>query len=46
MTNHTHVLGTRAFSLLMAVLLAAGCAVPAAAAEPIDDHVTPTYDEA
>ena len=46
MTNHAHVLRTRAFSLLMALLLAAGYAVPAAAAEPIGDRVTPTYDEA
>lgn len=35
----------RTLALLMALLTAAGCAVPAAAA-PISDGVTPSYDEA
>ena len=50
MTRHVrtagHTLRTRMLSLTLAAALAAGCALPAAAAEPAGDGVTPTYDEA
>ncbi|WP_297872114.1 hypothetical protein [uncultured Oscillibacter sp.] len=50
MTQHVrtagHTLRTRMLSLTLAAALAAGCALPAAAAEPAGDGVTPTYDEA
>lgn len=46
MSQHTHLMGKRLLSLALAILLAAACSFPAAAAEPIGDGVTPTYDEA
>ena len=46
MKDHRHLTGKRLLSLALAVMLAAGCAVPAAAAEPIGDGVAPTFDEA
>ena len=46
MRQHTHLIGKRLLSSALAILLAAACIVPAAAAEPIGDGVTPTYDEA
>lgn len=46
MRQHTHLMGKRLLSSALAILLAAACIVPAAAAEPIGDGVTPTYDEA
>ncbi len=50
MTRHVrtagHNLRMRMLSLTLAAALAAGCIVPSAAAEPIGDGVTPTYDEA
>ena len=38
--------GPRALALCLAGALTASLALPAAAAEPIGDNVTPTYDEA
>lgn len=46
MRQHKHLMGKRLLSSALAILLAAACIVPAAAAEPIGDGVTPTYDEA
>ena len=46
MRDHRHLTGKRLLSLSLAVMLAAGCVMPAAAAEPIGDGVTPTFDEA
>ena len=46
MRDHRHLTAKRLLSLTLAVMLAAGCAIPAAAAEPIGDGVTPTFDEA
>ena len=46
MSQHTHLMGKRLLSLALTILLAAACSFPAAAAEPIGDGVTPTYDEA
>lgn len=41
-----HTWKTRVSALAMASLLAAGCTLPTAAAEPVSNGVTPTYDEA
>ena len=46
MREHRHLTGKRVLSLTLAVILAAACAMPAAAAEPIGDGVVPTFDEA
>lgn len=46
MKKHAHLMGKRLLTAALAGLLAAGCAIPAAAGEPIGNGVTPTYDEA
>lgn len=46
MKKHAHLMGKRLLAAALAGLLAAACAIPAAAVEPIGDGVTPTYDEA
>lgn len=46
MKRHAHLMGKRILSAALASLLAAACALPAAAAGRIGDGVAPTYDEA
>lgn len=46
MTKHTHLAGKRFLSLFLAALLVSSFTLPATAAEPIGDGVTPSYDEA
>ena len=46
MKRSVHLPGKRLLSLTLAGLLSSACVLPAAAAEPIGDGVTATYDEA
>ena len=46
MTKHKHLAGKRFLSLFLAALLVSSFTLPATAAEPIGDGVTPSYDEA
>lgn len=46
MIQRAHLTGKRLLASALAIVLASACAFPAAAAAPIGNGVTPTYDEA